>query len=192
MVQLSKICPLENGGSPVLFASWSQTATMSMDKLSIASSINISRSLPWIASEIIKSVERKVWLNGGISILASSFFVPRKLAILFSLFSSANLYLPRLSGLYPKPNRSFFWITAIGHAVFFLNPFRLGFLCRALALCLNEWLLTVLAQEFLPIFLYTLHWKISKIWMNILLPSRLFPHMMLLMRWQQSCPLRQL
>ena len=48
------------------------------------------------------------------SIFALSFFFSRKLAILFCLFSSMNLYLSLLSSLYPNPNRSFFWIIAIG------------------------------------------------------------------------------
>ena len=77
-------------------------------------------------------------------------------------------------------------------AVSFLNPFRLKLLCRAPALCLNEWLLIVLAQGFFPFPLHTWHWKILEIWMNIPLPSRLFPHMVFLMRWQQSCPLLQI
>ena len=42
MVQLSKIYPLENGGSRVLLAFWSLTSTMSIDRLLNASSTNIS------------------------------------------------------------------------------------------------------------------------------------------------------
>ena len=33
MVQLSKIYPFGNGGSPMLLASWSPTSTMSIDRL---------------------------------------------------------------------------------------------------------------------------------------------------------------
>ena len=47
-------------------------------------------------------------------IFALSFSFPRKLAILLYLFSSMNHYLSLLSVLYPTPNWSFFWITAIG------------------------------------------------------------------------------
>ena len=46
VVQLSKICSLENGGSLMLLASWSPTSTMSIDRLLNASSTDISRSLP--------------------------------------------------------------------------------------------------------------------------------------------------
>ena len=115
VVQLSKIYPLENGGSLVLLASWSLTSIMSIDRLLNASytSVDISLSLLQTAPGLMKPAERKVWLNGGISISALSFSFPRKLTILFSLFSSMNLYLSRLLGLYPNLNRSFFWITAI-------------------------------------------------------------------------------
>ena len=105
VVQLSKICSLENRGNLVLHASWSPTSTMSIDRLPNASSTDISRSLPWIASGIMELAERKVWLNDGISILTSCSFFPRKLTILFSLFSSTNLCLPHLSSLYPNLNR---------------------------------------------------------------------------------------
>ena len=64
----------------------------------------------------MEPVERNEELSGGMFIFALSFSFPWKLAILFCLFSSMNLYLSLLSGLYPNPNlnRSFFWITAIG------------------------------------------------------------------------------
>ena len=42
MVQLSKIYPFGNGGSPVLLAFWSSTSTMSTNRLSNASSTDIS------------------------------------------------------------------------------------------------------------------------------------------------------
>ena len=127
-VQLSKACPHRNRGSLVLFISWSPTSTMSMDKLPNASStfVDISSALLQITSGLMKLVERKVWLSGGISIFVLSFFFSRKLMIFFSLFFSMSLYLPRLSRLYPKPNLSLFWITAIDFSMpcsLFPNPF---------------------------------------------------------------------
>ena len=65
----------------------------------------------------MKPTERNKELSGGMFIFALSFFFPRKLAILFYLFSSMDLYLSLLSSLYPNPNRSFFWITAIGFSM---------------------------------------------------------------------------
>ena len=41
VIQLSKICPFGNEGSPVLLASWSSTSTMFIDKLS-----NVFATLP--------------------------------------------------------------------------------------------------------------------------------------------------
>ena len=62
MVQLSKICPLGNGGSPVLLAYWSLTSTMSIDRLLNASStsVDISLALLQIAPRLMKPSERKV------------------------------------------------------------------------------------------------------------------------------------
>ena len=60
------------------------------------------------------------------SIFTLSLSFPRKLAILFCLFSSRNLCLSRLSGLYPNLNLSFFWIAVIGRNMpcnYFPNPF---------------------------------------------------------------------
>ena len=110
VVQLSEVYPCENGGSLVLPAFWLPTLTMSINRLSNASptSVDISSALLQIAPGLMKPFERKMWLNGGISIFVLSFSFPRKLAILLSLFSSMNLFLPRLSGLYPNSNRSFF------------------------------------------------------------------------------------
>ena len=78
----------------------------------------------------MKPIERKVWLNDGISILAFSFSFQRKLSILFSLFSLTNFYLSDLLGLYSKPNWSFFWITTINLNMP-CNPFPSPFLARA-------------------------------------------------------------
>ena len=62
MVQLSRVCPRENGGSPVLLAFWSPTSTMFIDRLSNASStfVDISSALLQIASGLMKPAERKV------------------------------------------------------------------------------------------------------------------------------------
>ena len=127
-IQLSKIYPRGNEGSLVPLASWSSTSTMSMLKLpnTLSMSVDISLSLLQIAPRLMKPTERKVWLNVGISILALSFSFSRKLAILFLFFSSENLCLPHLSGLYPNPNRSLFWIIAIGFSMpcnLLHNPF---------------------------------------------------------------------
>ena len=86
MVQLSRVYTYENGGSLVLLASWPPTSTMSMDKLSNASStfVDISSALLQIAPGLMKPAERKVWLSGGISIFVFSFSFPTKLAILYS------------------------------------------------------------------------------------------------------------
>ena len=48
VVQLSKIYPIENEGSPMLLVSWSSTSTMSIDRLSNVSTTSaiISSSLP--------------------------------------------------------------------------------------------------------------------------------------------------
>ena len=66
----------------------------------------------------INETRREKWgLSGGMSIFALSSSFSRKLAILFCLFSSRNLYLSCLSSLYPNPNLSFFWITTIGLSI---------------------------------------------------------------------------
>ena len=62
VVQLSKICPLENGGSPVLLASRSLTSTMFIDRLSNASStpVDIFSALLQIAPALMKPAKQKV------------------------------------------------------------------------------------------------------------------------------------
>ena len=62
VVQLFKICPLENGGSLVLLPFWSPTSTMSIDRLPNASStsVDISSALLQIAPGLMKPAERKV------------------------------------------------------------------------------------------------------------------------------------
>ena len=127
-IQLFKTCPCENWGSLVSLASWSSTSIMSMLKLpnvSTTSTITFF-SLPWITSGLTKPTKRNEQLSDGISIFALSLSFPRKLAILFFFFSSTNLYLPFLSGLYLNPNLFFFWIKAIGLSMrcnLFPNPF---------------------------------------------------------------------
>ena len=127
-VQLSKVCPRGNGGSPVLFASRSLTSTMSILRLPNVSTTSTitSSSLPWITSRLMKPIERNKQLSSGMSIFVLSFSFLRKLAIHFSLFSSTNFCFPCLSSLYPRPNLSLFWITAIGLSMpcnRFPNPF---------------------------------------------------------------------
>ena len=115
-VQLFRVCLHRNGGSPASFASWSSTSTISMLRLPKVSAMSTitSSSLPWIILGLMKLVERNEELSGGMIIFALSRSFPKKLAMLFYLFSSRNLYLSRLSSLYPNPNLSFFWIAAIG------------------------------------------------------------------------------
>ena len=109
-------------------ASGSPTSTMSIDRLPNASSMSVDISLSWLQTVpgLMKPVERKVWFNDDISIFALSFSFLRKLAIHFSLFSSIIFCFPCLSSLYPRPNLSLFWITAIGLIMscnLFPNPF---------------------------------------------------------------------
>ena len=144
VVQLSKACPRENGGSPVLLASWSPTSTMSMDKLPNDSStfVDISSALLQIAPGLMKPTERKVWISGGIFNVVFSFSFSRKLVILFSFFSSVNLYLPHLSGLYPKLNLSFFWITSISLNMPYNFPYLLFSLGHLPDTCfMPEWVI---------------------------------------------------
>ena len=100
-------------GSLVSVALWSSNSTMSMLKLPNVFTIT-SSSLPWIISGLMNPAERNEELSGGMSIFMLFASFPRKPAILFYLFSSRNLCLACLLGLYPTPNLSFFWITVIG------------------------------------------------------------------------------
>ena len=97
-VQLFSVCPRGKGGSPASFTSWSSTSTILMLKLPnvSATSTITSYSLPWIISGLMKPTERNEELSGGMSIFALSPSFSRKLAILFYLFSSTNLYLSRM------------------------------------------------------------------------------------------------
>ena len=109
-VQLFRVCPRGNGGSPISFAPWSSTSTISMLRLSKVSAISTitSSSPPWMVSGLIKPAERNEELSGGMSSFGPSSYFPRKLAILFCLFFSRNLCLSCHLGLYPTPNLSFF------------------------------------------------------------------------------------
>ena len=62
VVQLSKACPCGNEGSPMLLIFQSPTSTMSMDKLSNASStsVKISSALLQITLGLMKPAEQKV------------------------------------------------------------------------------------------------------------------------------------
>ena len=112
-VQLFRVCPRGNGSSPASIASWSSTSTISMLMLPNVYTITSSSS-PCIISRLMNPAKRNEELSGGMSIFMLSASFPRKLATLFCLFSSRNLCLSCLLGLYPTPNLSFFWITVIG------------------------------------------------------------------------------
>ena len=112
-IQLFKVCPRGNGGSPVSVALWSSISTMSMLMLPNVSTITSSSS-PCIISGLMNLAERNEELSGGMSIFMLFASFPRKLATLFYLFSLISLCLSCLLGLYPNPNLSFFWITVIG------------------------------------------------------------------------------
>ena len=75
----------------MLIASRFSTSTMSMLKLSNALSIGIFLSSLQTAPGLMKPVERKVWLNGGISIFVLFFSFSRKLAIFLSFFFHESL-----------------------------------------------------------------------------------------------------
>ena len=126
------------------------------------------------------------------SFFTLSFSFPRKLTTLFYLFSSMNLCLSLLSGLYPSPKWFFFWITIIGFSMpcsLFPKPFSTRAPLPSTCL-MPEWVTSdSFGTGILPLPLHTWHWQILEIWMNIPMPSRLFPHMVFLIRWQQSCPL---
>ena len=88
-VQLFRVCPRGNGGSPVSFALWSSTSTMSMLRLPKVSAMSTitSSSPPWMVSGLIKPAEKNEELSGGMFNFGLSPSFPRKLAILFCLFS---------------------------------------------------------------------------------------------------------
>ena len=94
-VQLFRVCLLGNADNPMSFASWSSTLTISMLRLPKVSTISTitSSSSPWRVSGLIKPAKRNEELSGGMSSFGLSSYFPRKLAILFYLFSSRNLCL---------------------------------------------------------------------------------------------------